>query len=291
VTRWLVTGAGGALGRDLVELLEASHEVVFGFDHAALDVTDSDGVHAAIAQARPDVVINAAAYTRVDDAESEPAHADRINGHAPGLLAAACVDRARLIHVSTDYVFAGDATEPYDVDAPIGPRSAYGRSKLAGERAALDNGDDVHVVRTAWLYGGTGSSFVRAVGGRLRQGISVDVVDDQHGAPTWTRDLAMRLIALGAADVPPGIWHCSAAGETTWFDVAVALAEEVGADPELVRPTTSATLNRPATRPAYSVLSNRKWIDAGLPAMPHWRSALHAAFADLGDALIREQVV
>lgn len=287
MTRWAVTGAAGMLGSDVVELLRAKHEFVVGFDRHTLDVTDAGSITEALAPVGADVLINAAAYTRVDDAEADEATATDVNGHAPGSLAIACAPSTRLIQVSTDYVFAGDATDPYDVDAPVAPQSAYGRSKAAGEAAATQAvpGADVHVVRTAWLYGGNGPSFVRSVGRRLRDGEPVDVVDDQRGAPTWTRDLAERLIALGAIDAPPGVWHCSAAGEATWFDVAVAIAEELGVDAALVRRTTTAALDRPAPRPAYSVLSNRKWIDAGLPAMPHWRDALHDAFATLGGAL------
>ncbi|HVT66044.1 MAG TPA: dTDP-4-dehydrorhamnose reductase [Mycobacteriales bacterium] len=287
MTRWLVTGAAGMLGSDVVEVLRDANQHVVGLDHRALDVTDADDVRAAIASASADVVINAAAYTRVDDAESNETDATAVNGHAPGALAVACGHSTRLIHISTDYVFAGDATQPYDEDAAVAPRSAYGRSKATGEAAALRlvPGADIHVVRTAWLYGGQGPSFVRSIGGRLLRDEPVDVVDDQRGAPTWTRDLAVRLMALGTARVTPGIWHCSADGETSWFDVAVAIAEELNCDPRLVRPTTSATLNRPARRPAYSVLSNRKWAAAGLPAMPHWRDALHEAFGTLGATL------
>ncbi|HVY08712.1 MAG TPA: dTDP-4-dehydrorhamnose reductase [Mycobacteriales bacterium] len=285
MTRWLITGAGGMLGRDLVDLLRDAGETVVGLDRSELDVTDVAAIRRALDSAEPDVVINTAAYTRVDDAESNAHEADRVNGHAVGLLATECASSARLVHLSTDYVFAGDATQPYDVAAPVAPKSAYGRSKALGEAAALAAGGDVHVVRTAWLYGRTGPSFVRAVGGRLRHGMAVDVVEDQRGAPTWTRDLADRLIALGRANVESGIWHCSSAGNVTWFDVALALAEEVGANPDLVRPTTSAALGRPAPRPAYSVLSNVKWADAGLPPMPNWRDSLHDAFSGLGTAL------
>ncbi|HVT20104.1 MAG TPA: dTDP-4-dehydrorhamnose reductase [Mycobacteriales bacterium] len=290
MTRWLVTGAAGALGRDLVSLLDAAGETVTGRDRGQLDVTRPEIVRDALAAVGSDVVINTAAYTRVDDAESDADAANELNGVAPGILAEACAQRGtRLIHLSTDYVFAGDADEPYDVDAPTGPRSVYGASKLMGEAAVLSavrsRGADAHVVRTAWLYSGTGPSFVRSVGRRLRAGEPVDVVTDQRGAPTWTRDLARRLITLGTADVGPGVWHCSAGGTATWFDVAVAVAEEVGADPSSVRPTTTAAMARPAARPAYSVLSARKWVEAGLPAMPHWRSALRDAFRTLGDAL------
>jgi dTDP-4-dehydrorhamnose reductase len=289
MSRWLVTGAAGMLGSDLVDRIRATGQWVVGYDHAALDVTDAEAIRAALDDAAPDVVINAAAYTRVDDAESDEESALDINGRAPGTLAIECAARARLIHVSTDYVFAGEADAPYEVDAPVAPRSAYGRSKAQGEAAVMAlarGGADVHVVRTGWLYGVRGGSFVRAIGGRLARGESVDVVTDQRGAPTWTVDLAERLVALGSADVGPGIWHCSAAGDATWFDVAVALAELLGVPADRVRPTTSAAFVRPAPRPAYSVLSNRKWVEAGLPAMPHWRDALATAMTSGGDALI-----
>jgi len=286
MSRWVVTGAGGMLGNDLTALLAGDEVAALARDD--LDITDAVSVAETLSALRPAIVVNAAAYTRVDDAETDEEAAQRVNGEGPGVLAQWCAAHStRLIHVSTDYVFAGDATQPYDVDAPIAPRSAYGRSKATGEASAARfvPPADVHVVRGAWLYGAKGPSFVRAIGRRLLQGEPVDVVDDQQGAPTWTRDLAARLIALGGADVPAGFWHCSAAGEATWFDVAVAIAEELDCDRALVRPTTTAALNRPAPRPGYSVLSNRKWRDAGLPAMPHWRDALREAFAELGSAL------
>jgi dTDP-4-dehydrorhamnose reductase len=287
MSRWVVTGAAGMLGSDVVEVLQTAGEFVVGFDHHDLDVTNPDEVRDALATTGAEIVINAAAYTRVDDAEAHESEANQVNGHALGALAIECGLNARLIHLSTDYVFAGDATAPYDEDAATAPKSAYGRSKAMGEALAaqLAPGADVHIVRTAWLYGERGPSFVRTIGRRLLQGEAVDVVNDQRGAPTWTRHLAAGLIALGTADVPSGIWHCSAAGEATWFDVAVAIAEELGCDRALVRPTTTAAFSRPAPRPAYSVLSNRKWVDAGLPVMPHWREQLHEAFAILGGRL------
>lgn len=287
MTRWLVTGAGGALGRDLVELLAADDATVVGLARSNLDITDPSAVRAAFDEHDPTVVINAAAWTKVDDAETQEDEATRVNGYAPGLLAGECARRrVRLIHVSTDYVFPGEASRPYEIDDVTGPLSAYGRSKLAGELAAVEAGGDVHIVRTGWLYGAGGPSFIRAVGRRLLAGESVDVVTDQRGAPTWTRELAQRLIALGQAEVTPGAWHCAAAGEATWFEVAVALTELLEVPIERVRPTTTATMTRPAPRPSYSVLSNRKWIDAGLPPMAHWRDALAKALAGNAEALI-----
>ena len=189
-----------------------------------------------------------------------------------------CADhRVRLIHISTDYVFDGTATAPYEVKDPTAPASAYGRTKRAGEKAVLAADGNVHVVRTAWIYGARGPNFVRTIAKRLLAGEAVDVVDDQHGAPTWSRDLAAALLALGEAKVPAGLWHCTPQGETTWYGVAVAIAEELGCDPGLVRPTTSEAFRRPAPRPRYSVLSSRKWVNFGLPQLPEWRQSLHAA--------------
>jgi dTDP-4-dehydrorhamnose reductase len=284
VTDWVVTGAAGMLGRDLLAALSA--EEVVGLDHEALDIADSDAVTRVLTELRPRIVVNAAAYTRVDDAETDELTAQRINGDGPGVLARWCAAHgARLVQVSTDYVFPGDATTPYDVASATGPAGAYGRTKLAGELAVSTACGDAHVVRTGWLYGEHGPSFIRTVGGRLRAGDLVDVVDDQRGAPTWTRDLATRLAALGTAEVPPGVWHCTAAGEATWFDVAVALCELLECDPAQVRPISSAAMRRPAPRPAYSLLSNEKWRDAGLPPMPNWRDALAEALATTSGVL------
>jgi dTDP-4-dehydrorhamnose reductase len=271
----------------MAELTEAAADVA-GLDRRALDISDTVAVDDALTAHRPDVVINAAAYTRVDDAESDEAAAAAVNATGPANLARWCAaNGARLVHVSTDYVFRGDATSPYEIDAPTEPTGAYGRTKLGGELAVLAAGGDGHVVRTGWLYGEHGASFVRTVGKRLLAGESVDVVDDQRGAPTWTRHLAQRLVALGTAAVEPGVRHCSSAGEASWYDVAVALAGLLGAEPTSVRPTTSAAMARPAPRPAYSVLSGRSWLAAGLPAMPEWSDALSEALAAAGDRLTR----
>jgi dTDP-4-dehydrorhamnose reductase len=275
----LVTGAAGALGSDLVDLLTAAGADVVGLDHAQFDlaapVADLTG---RLAEVAPTVVINAGAYTHVDDAETDEERAFAINARGPGVIATWCaMNRRRLIQVSTDYVFSGDAMSPYETTDRTGPTGAYGRTKLAGEQAVLAASGDAHVVRTGWLYGERGTSFIRTIGSRLHAGSEVAVVTDQIGAPTWTRALAERLITLGTADVPGGIWHCSAAGQASWYDVAVALGEELDVDPDLIGRTTSAAYVRPARRPAYSVLSNDAWIAAGLPAMTDWRTALSDA--------------
>jgi dTDP-4-dehydrorhamnose reductase len=283
--RLLVTGAGGQLGADLVRMA-GDHEVV-GLTRAELDVCDPAAAEKAVVDIRPDAVLNAAAYTAVDDAETDEAAAAAINAEAPANLARVCaLHDVNLVHVSTDYVFAGDASSPYEVDAPTGPRSAYGRTKLAGEQAVRSLlPERSWVVRAAWVYGETGRNFVKTMARLAGVRDTVTVVDDQRGSPTWSRDLASGLLALAAAAPPPGIYHCTNAGETSWYGLARAVFEEIGADPDRVRPTTTAVFPRPAPRPAYAVLSGAAWTAAGLPAPRPWRDALHAAFSEVGDAL------
>lgn len=281
MTRWLVTGAGGMLGRDLLALLPAQD--VTAATRRDLDITDPAAVAAAVRGVG--VVVNAAAWTDVDGAESDERAAAAVNAEGPRLLARACHrEGARLLHVSTDYVFDGSvsgdpATAPaWPEDAPTVPRSAYGRTKLAGEQAVLAEAPDGgYVVRTAWLYGEHGRSFVRTMIDLEASRPTVDVVDDQWGQPTWSRDLAARLIALGEADAPAGIYHAAAGGRTTWFGLARAVFAALGADPERVRPTTSAAFVRPAVRPGFSVLGQSRLALAGVEPMPAWEDALSRA--------------
>jgi dTDP-4-dehydrorhamnose reductase len=282
--RWLIVGAGGQLGTDLMRVLNGHH--VVGLTRRDLDITDTDAVARAVAAVVPSVIVNAAAYTAVDAAETDEAAAFTANVTAPAALAAAAATAgARFVHVSTDYVFAGDATVPYDEAAATGPKSAYGRTKLAGEQAVFAELPDAYVVRTAWVYGASGANFVKTMARLEGERETVSVVDDQRGSPTWSHDLARGLVALGSSGAAGGIYHCTSTGETTWFGFTRAIFEELGADPERVLPTTTAAFPRPAPRPAYSVLGNRRWIQAGLPSMPHWRAALHDAFASAPDEL------
>lgn len=284
MTRWLVTGAGGQLGADLVEVLTEAGADVVGLARDRLDVTDPSAVEAAVRGV--DVVVNAAAYTDVDGAESDEATARRVNADAPAHIAAACArERARLVHVSTDYVFGGDGREPYDEDDPPAPRNAYGRSKLAGERAVLAALPSAYVVRTAWVYGATGRNFVKTMARLAGERDTLAVVDDQRGSPTWSRDLAVGLVALAERAPDPGVYHCTNAGVTTWCGLARAVFEELGLDPARVRPTSSEAFPRPAARPAWSVLGDRRWRAAGLSPLRPWREALHAAFVTSGNAL------
>ncbi|MEV8516565.1 dTDP-4-dehydrorhamnose reductase [Dactylosporangium sp. NPDC051484] len=278
MTRFLVTGAGGMLGHDLLAVLGGRD--VTAASRAELDITDAAKVRDLVEG--HDVVLNAAAWTDVDGAESHEAAATAVNGAAVAALAAACAATgARLLHVSTDYVFAGDATEPYAEDAPTAPLNAYGRSKLAGERAVLDTLPETgYVVRTAWLYGATGKNFVRTMLRLAAERDFVEVVDDQVGQPTWSRDLAGQLVRLAESGAPAGVYHGTASGRTSWHGLAEAVFAEAGHDPARVRRTTSAAYTRPAPRPSFSVLGHDRWTAAGLAPMRPWRSMLAAALAD-----------
>jgi dTDP-4-dehydrorhamnose reductase len=278
--RWLVTGAGGMLGRDLCAVLAEEGETdVVAATRADLDVTDPAAVRDAATGA--DIVVNAAAWTDVDGAETAEAAATAVNGYAVQTLAD--VAGKRLIHLSTDYVFAGTATVPYPEDTPPAPVNAYGRSKAIGEQAVLAAGG--YVVRTAWLYGASGPNFVRTMLRLAAQRDTVDVVDDQQGPPTWSYALARQVVALAGAAAAgraaPGAYHGTAAGSTTWFGLARAVFAEAGLDPQRVRPTTSDRFPRPAQRPAYSVLGHDGWSGSGVAPLPHWRVMLTGAMPAL----------
>jgi dTDP-4-dehydrorhamnose reductase len=281
-SRWLVTGAGGMLGRDLVSVLAAARDAeMTAMGRAELDITQESAVRAAVLGR--DIVVNAAAWTDVDAAETAEGAATAVNGHAVANLARACADHgAVLLHVSTDYVFAGDAAAPYPEDAPTSPVNAYGRSKLVGEEAVRGLlPDSGYVVRTSWLYGEHGRNFVTTVLRLAADRDTLDVVDDQLGQPTWSYALAQRLVELGRAALngtaAAGVYHGSAAGQTTWFGLARAVFAAAGLDPARVRPTTSERFPRPAKRPSYSVLGHERWATAGLSPMAPWDDALATA--------------
>ncbi len=297
----LIPGGHGQLGSDLAASA-ARYGTVRAPGSRELDVTDVAAVRHAVARladtaradgARP-VVINAAAYTAVDAAESDVDGATAVNSLAPGLLAEACARHdVPLLHVSTDYVFAGDASTPYEPDAPTGPRTVYGRTKLAGEQAVLAAGCDAWIVRTSWVYGATGKNFVKTMARLEKQRDTLSVVDDQRGSPTWSAHLAEGLLELAeraARGTGPArrVLHCAGGGETTWCGLAKAVFTELGADPDRISPCTTADYPLPAPRPAYSVLSDAAWRAAGLTPMPDWRAALAAFVADHKDILISE---
>ena len=280
-TRWLVTGAAGMLGHDLLSVLAQRRpdDPVTPTDVADLDITDAGAVDEAVSDA--DVVVNCAAWTDVDGAETNEAAAFRINAVGPQVLARACATAdTRLLHISTDYVFDGTWTTPYPEDAPANPASAYGRTKAAGEWAVRAHAPHhAWILRTAWLYGWHGRSFIATILRLAGERDTLDVVADQRGQPTWTVDLAHRCVDTVEADAGPGVYHATSGGETTWHGLARAVFEHEGLDPDRVRPTTSDAFPRPAPRPAFSVLGHDAWSRAGLTPMRPWDDALRSALA------------
>jgi len=267
--RWVVLGARGMLGTDLVGLLDERGADVRALGRADVDVTDPGAVAAAVAGA--DVVVNCAAWTAVDAAEAQEPAAFAVNAVGAAHVArAARRAGARTVHVSTDYVFDGASTEPYAEDAPCAPRSAYGRTKLAGEWAVRAEDPRHLVVRTAWLYGAHGPCFPRTIARVAAERGAVAVVTDQVGQPTWTADVARLLVALVDADAPAGTYHATSSGRASWFEFAREVVAAAGLDPALVGPTTTAEFPRPAPRPASSVLGHDALARAGVAPIGDW---------------------
>jgi dTDP-4-dehydrorhamnose reductase len=265
--RLLVTGAAGMLGRDVIATAESAGHDVTGLARRDLDITDPAAVRAAVRAARPDAVVNCAAWTDVDRAEEHEADATLINGRGAAHVAAAA---PYVVHMSTDYVFDGRASKPYAEGDPTGPTSAYGRSKLAGEQAVAAAGDHA-IVRSAWLFGLHGRNFVATMLRLAEDRDEVRVVDDQVGCPTFTGHLAPALVEVAERRLT-GALHVVGAGSCSWYELAVATFEEARVDCRVV-PVTTAEFLRPAQRPALSVLRSTR-PDA--PALPPWREGLSA---------------
>lgn len=275
--RILLTGRNGQVGWELERLLAQVGEVI-ALDRQQLDLGDDASIRRATRAAAPDVIVNAAAYTAVDRAESEPALASAVNGTAPGILA----EEARrcdalLVHYSTDYVFDGEKGVPYREDDPPSPLSVYGRSKLQGEQAIQASGCRHLILRTGWVYAARGSNFVRTVLRLARERGELRVVGDQTGSPTSARELAAATAALLAQGPPAdGIYHLSAAGQTSWYDYALAIVSLAGLTETKVWRIATAEYPTAARRPRYSVLSNEKIHNAAGIALADWRAPLEA---------------
>lgn len=281
----LITGRLGQLGSALVDSAPADAEVI-AVDRAQLDITRTEDVAAFVAMHAPDVILNAAAYTAVDRAESEREIAQAVNGDAAGALARiAAGNGARLVHVSTDFVFGTGLSRPIPPDAPTAPLSAYGQTKLDGERQVQDHAADALIVRTAWVYGPHGANFIKTMLRLMGERDEVRVVADQIGAPTYAPDLARALWIL-AAQGAHGLMHYSDSGVASWYDFAVAIQEEavaIGLLDRAVRivPIRTEDYPTPAVRPNYSLLDSRAtWDVLGAPA-PHWRANLRKMLGDI----------
>lgn len=273
--RYLIAGAGGMLGLDLQHALVGRD--VSALTRTELDVTDLAAVRLAVVGF--DVVINASAYTKVDDAETHEDEAHAVNAvGAQNLAIAAAENNARFVQISTDYVFDGSATEPYPEDTALNPISAYGRTKADGERLAVAaHPTGTLIVRTAWLYGAGGPNFAKTMLRLAASHDTVSVVTDQLGQPTWTGDLARQVVELLDSGAASGVFHGTNSGEASWYDFTREIFQVVGLDPDRVKPTTSAQFVRPAPRPDFSVLGHDGWATVGLSPMRNWRAALSAA--------------
>jgi dTDP-4-dehydrorhamnose reductase len=275
--RLLVTGAGGMVGRALLELGAARH-VMLGRTHRELDVADLAAVRGALAAARPDALLHVGAYTNVDGCETDPDLAYRVNALGTRNCAiAAAQRRIPILYVSTDYVFPGDGDVPYLEFDDVGPQSVYGRSKLAGERFVTQiAGERAWIVRTQWIYGFHGKNFVDTILAAAAAGKPLTVVDDQIGCPTYAGDLAAALLRIVDEDPGQGVIHCSSGGQASWYDLAKAALEIAGVTPASLAPMSSAMLDRPAKRPAFSVLRNFVLEQTLGDPMPDWKRGLEA---------------
>ncbi len=273
---YLVTGANGQLGRSVLQLALARGKQAVGASHAELAVEDQDAVRKWVGQHRPRFVLHCGAWTNVDGCESDPQQADRINGHGTGFLAESCLGNdCGLVYVSTDFVFDGAATQPYPVDAPVSPLSAYGRSKRLGEEAVLRHQrSNFYVLRTSWVFGPGGKNFPKAILDRARAGNPLSVVTDQRGRPTYTPDLAAAMFDLCESGAAGGIYHAANEGECNWHQFAVDCLQAAGLGQIVVGENLASALARPAARPAYSVLDTSRLDTVLGHRQPHYRDAI-----------------
>jgi len=297
----VISGAGGLLGRVLAGQARQLGRDVLALTSAEWDITEANAAERFIA--RGDIVINCAGYTQVDAAETEPERAKAVNTTGPQVIAQTCARAgASLIHLSTDYVFSGSfdlgsgvgsgvgsgdesggEPRPYEIDDETGPLSVYGRTKLAGEFGVLSAMPEAHVVRTAWIYeGGDGSDFAATMRRAAAGSGTVEVVADQVGSPTYVGDLVGALLQIADGSIREPVLHAANVGAVSRFEQAQAIFEEVGADPNRVRPVGSDRHPRPAPRPMYSALSGVNSAAAGLTPLRPWREALTEALAAAG---------
>lgn len=275
-----IAGAAGMLGQDLQQMAAAAGYDVTAIDYQELDITDRQAVMDMLgAPGVADVIVNVAAWTQVDSAEEQEDKAFVLNAvGAQNLARAAHSAGARMVQISTDYVFPGDGTEPYGEDDLMLPIGAYGRTKAAGEWAVRAECPDHLIVRTAWLYGEHGNPFPKVMERLITQNGEVSVVTDQVGQPTWTRDLSDFLLRLLAADAPAGTYHGTSSGQCSWYEFTRAIATSMGKDPdEVVKETTAAAFKRPAPRPAYSVLAHDAERAIGVEPIGDWEERWQAA--------------
>ena len=289
---WLITGGSGQLGIAVSRELDKNGIAFDAWSSKDLDITQSSNTSEAIEKLSPVVIINCAAWTDVDGAESYEIDASRVNSDGPENLAIAAKRcNSKLIHVSTDYVFSGDSQSPWQIADEINPQSAYGRTKAQGESRVLATyPENSFIVRTAWLYSPWGKNFAKSMTKLALKGTGeVRVVDDQVGQPTSASDLAKQLVQLGLSTSPAGIYHGTNSGKATWFDFATEIFKLAGADVGRVTPVSSSEYPRPAKRPSYSVLSHDAWANTSVKPLRDWRIALAEAMPAIISAVKAEE--
>ena len=268
----LITGSDGMLGHDLADVLKGKHELILTTSKT-LDITDKNHVIDFVSSQKPDMLINAAAYTDVDGCEKNQELAYSVNGEGVRNLAMACKKiGCGLVHISTDYVFNGENTRPWVEDDETGPISVYGKSKLEGEKAICEILDKYFILRTAWLYGVNGRNFPKTMLELAENHSKITVVYDEVGTPTYTLDLAQAISKLIETDCY-GIYHLTNSGSCSWCEFARYIFEIAGADIEVV-PVTADEFARPAPRPSYSVLENRNWVENGFEPLRNYTEAI-----------------
>lgn len=280
--RILLLGGSGILGSEVLSHLQSGN-----FDYVAptstdLDITEKEQLLRVISESKPAWIINCAAWTNVDGAESSFEEARELNAMAvENIGIAADLFECKVIHISTDYVFDGDSSEPYLETSQVQPLNKYGESKLQGESALLAVLSTAYVIRTSWLYGTSGKNFVKTIAGKALRSEESRVVDDQVGSPTSARDLAIGILSILNYQPEPGIYNYSNLGSCSWFKLAQKIYETVGADNNLVHPVSSDSLSFIAKRPKYSLLSKEKWISAGLSEVPNWEDSLQLIMPEI----------
>ena len=288
---WLITGGSGQLGIAVSHELDKLGIAFNAWSSKDLEITQSSTASKAIEELSPKVIINCAAWTDVDGAESHEAEASRVNSDGPENLAlAAKLSNSKLIHISTDYVFSGKRQLPWQIADEVNPQSAYGRTKAQGEsRVLVSHPENSFVVRTAWLYSSWGKNFAKTMTKlAIKSEGEVRVVNDQVGQPTSASDLAKQLVALGLSTSPAGIYHGTNSGQATWFEFAKEIFKLAGADVGRVTPVSSSEYPRPAKRPSYSVLSHDAWANTSVKPLRDWRIALHEAMPAIISAVKAE---
>ncbi len=279
---WVILGANGQLGKELYYLLKSSNIEVLGLTKNEIDLANPESILEKLSKYPAKYLVNCAAYTQVDKAEEEIDLANKVNGLAVGQIAKYALENyIPFVHISTDYVFDGSSKIPYKETDQTNPQSVYGKSKLLGETETLLRNPKAYILRTAWVYGAHGRNFPKIIADKLRNGESLQVVNDQIGSPTWTFDLAYAIIEVLEKKPDPGIYHVTNAEFCSWFEFAKEIAKSLKIDENKITPTTSDKYIRPAKRPSYSVLSNEKWVKSGLKPLPSWKNSWQNAAASV----------